>query len=283
MIFPVAVATLLSIPLLARADVVPTEPAPGDVFNAGAQCTINWNLDTTGQWKSLGIELMTGDNLGMVHLTTVATVDGTTTSSFSWTCPEVTINGPIYFYQFSSPNQNRTWTGRFTIASASGATVPAPNAKQPDGEDIPWGAGSLSDPSSATPPPPWLSSTSAGSTQAIGSAAGSAPVSTASASSAVSVSPSSAVTSAVSSAASPSSAAASSAAPAQASGFSRVPTLGSSSSTASTAGAQTTGSSNTASNGTSTSGSLGRADMIAVLTRGVTALAVIAGVFTLAI
>ena len=69
---------------------------------------------------------------------------------------QVTPNAAIYFYQFSTPAlpTNLTWTTRFTIASASGATVPSPNQTQPDGQAIPWGTGSLTNPASASPPPP---------------------------------------------------------------------------------------------------------------------------------
>lgn len=58
-------------PLLVRADVTPTGPAPGDVFNQGSNCVITWSGDTnsTTNWKNMAIELMTGDNINMVHLT----------------------------------------------------------------------------------------------------------------------------------------------------------------------------------------------------------------------
>lgn len=52
-----------------RADVNPTEPGPSDVFKAGGQCHIAWQPDTTGTWKVMNIELMTGSNFQMVHLT----------------------------------------------------------------------------------------------------------------------------------------------------------------------------------------------------------------------
>ena len=60
---------VLSFALAALADVTPTEPGPGDVFQQGGSCTIGWNPDQTGTWKELNIELMTGDNFNMVHLT----------------------------------------------------------------------------------------------------------------------------------------------------------------------------------------------------------------------
>ena len=63
-------ATILAASLV-RADVVPTGPAPGDIFNEGTTCNIAWTADTTGAWKTTNIELMTGDNLNMVHLTSM--------------------------------------------------------------------------------------------------------------------------------------------------------------------------------------------------------------------
>jgi hypothetical protein len=141
---------------LVRADVTPLAPAPGDVFNEGSTCHIAWTPDKTGTWKTTSIELMTGNNLNMVHLTTVTTVDGTTASTFDYPCPSVTPNSAIYFYQFTSPNSpDVLWTGRFAIADASGNTVPPAQNTQPNGDAIPWGTGALTDPSTATPPPPY--------------------------------------------------------------------------------------------------------------------------------
>lgn len=141
---------------LVRADVTPLAPAPGNVFNEGSTCHIAWTPDRTGAWKTTNIELMTGNNLNMVHLTTVATVDGTAASTFAYPCPSVTPNSAIYFYQFTSPESpNVLWTGRFAIADAGGNTVPPAQNTQPNGEAIPWGTGALTDPSSATPPPPY--------------------------------------------------------------------------------------------------------------------------------
>lgn len=67
----------------------------GVVDRTGSPCQIGWAPDTTGAWNSMDIELMTGDNLNFVHLAWVARgVDGTSaTNSYSWTCPDVTING----------------------------------------------------------------------------------------------------------------------------------------------------------------------------------------------
>ncbi|VDC05167.1 unnamed protein product [Peniophora sp. CBMAI 1063] len=166
-------AVLSSALLGARADPVPNTP---DTGITGKTCTITWAEDTTGNWGETAIELMTGDNQAMVHLTTVTTLDSSKTSTYSWTCPEVTINSAIYFYQFSAAGQSLTWTTRFALAGADGSTVTEPNATQPDGSAIPWGTGALSDPSTAVAAPSWLSSTSSNSTTSA--SAGSSAAST---------------------------------------------------------------------------------------------------------
>lgn len=146
--------------LAANAEVTPSAPGPGDSFNAGSTCTIVWSgdKDSTTVWKDMAIELMTGSNTGMVHITTVATgQDGTVDGKFEYTCPEVTPNSAIYFYQFTSPNTAATastqWTTRFTIASSTGATTPESESTQPNGDAIPWGTGALVDPSTAVAAP----------------------------------------------------------------------------------------------------------------------------------
>ncbi|THH12076.1 hypothetical protein EW145_g242 [Phellinidium pouzarii] len=171
---PLFIAAVL--PALAVvAQVGPTEPAPGDSFNEGASCTIDWTVDTTGQWTTLNIELMTGSNEDMEHLTTVATVDGTKQSSFSYTCPQVTPNSAIYFYQFSTPAapSNKTWTGRFSIADTNGKTTDP--TETTDG--IQWGTGKLLDASSTTPAPSYLAQDPSSSTSS-GLASGSAAATT---------------------------------------------------------------------------------------------------------
>ena len=63
-----ALAALLPI-LPVFADPVPSEPAPGSVFNEGSTCHISWEADPDSSWKVMNIQLMTGDNFNMVHLT----------------------------------------------------------------------------------------------------------------------------------------------------------------------------------------------------------------------
>ncbi|EGG04421.1 uncharacterized protein MELLADRAFT_72374 [Melampsora larici-populina 98AG31] len=147
-----------------RAGVTPTAPGPGQVFNEGSDCTIQWNLDTTGKWTSFSIDLKTGSNQAMQLVTNVASgLDGTKgATSHSWKCPDVTPNSAIYFYEFSQAGESTTWTTRFTIASSSGATTPPTESTQPDGKKIPWGTGSLAN--GATPTPSTTPSTSAANT-----------------------------------------------------------------------------------------------------------------------
>jgi hypothetical protein len=103
---------ILSTLLVAFADPTPTGPSPGQVFNEGSSCTITWTADPSGVWKTLDIELMTGDNANMVFLTSmissileralfdpllshtaVASVDGTVSpGTFSYPCPSVRLN-----------------------------------------------------------------------------------------------------------------------------------------------------------------------------------------------
>lgn len=160
-----------SVVLLSQAQVDPNEPGPGESFPQGGTCHIAWNGDTTSgsttAWKDMAIELMTGSNEKMVHLTTVATgKDGTVAGVFDYTCPEVIPNSPIYFYQFTAAGtSNFTWTTRFTIAGADNSSTPATETEQSNGQTVAFGTGALADPSSATPPPTFNSTDSSSSSQ----------------------------------------------------------------------------------------------------------------------
>jgi len=179
---------ILSLVLVALADPTPSEPNPGNVFKEGNNITATWTPDSTGVWKTMNIQLMTGDNLQMVPLTTVGTVDGTTSpGTYSFLCPAVTTHAAIYFLQFSYDATHVLWTGRFAITDASGAIVSPPNATQPNGQPIPWGTGALVDPAKATPPPSYFPGGSAVSSNASSVV----PVSNASLSTTSSVAPSS--------------------------------------------------------------------------------------------
>ncbi|CAE6394293.1 unnamed protein product [Rhizoctonia solani] len=164
----------------------PTEPSGSSVFNAGQQCTIKWDADATGSWKDMNIQLMTGDNWNMIHITTIAqNIDATdaTKNTYSYPCPEVTPYSTIYFYQFSSASdpKNLLWTTRWTIASPDGQTTPPTESTQPNGDKIPWGKGALVDPSTAVPPPAYLSGTNQSGGSTNSTSAGSVITSTVSA------------------------------------------------------------------------------------------------------
>ncbi|KAK7038800.1 hypothetical protein VNI00_010688 [Paramarasmius palmivorus] len=153
-------------------DVSPTEPTPGT--NYTSKCHIQWDKDQNGKWKDMSIQLMTGNNIPMTHLTTVATgLDGTTAGKFDYDCPKVTPNSQIYFYQFSAPGANGvlTWTGRFTITDADGNSVPPENTGTDGlGQPFLWGMGQLEDPSSAKPPPDYLATGTTGNSNSTTSA-----------------------------------------------------------------------------------------------------------------
>lgn len=90
--------------------------------------------------------------------TAVGTLDGTspTANTYSYPCLAVEPNSQIYFYQFTSPNSNNvTWTTRFTIADATGKSVP-PELTETNsaGEIVRYGIGKLEDQSLADAPPP---------------------------------------------------------------------------------------------------------------------------------
>lgn len=122
-----------------------------DVFREGAACRASWIPDTTGAatWKSMTIQLMTGSNLQMTALGTVASgIDGTNPSVtvFNYACPEVSPNAAIYFLQYTHDGgEDPTWTTRFAIGDEDGKTVAPPESNQPQGGSpaIPWGQGTL--------------------------------------------------------------------------------------------------------------------------------------------
>ncbi|KAH7910467.1 hypothetical protein BJ138DRAFT_1008718 [Hygrophoropsis aurantiaca] len=167
MLATLALTALASLAILVRADPDPTNPGPGDVFIEGQTCSVGWDVDTTGVWKSMSIELKTGDNFNMVYLTTVGVVDGTdpTKTTFSYPCPQVSPHSPIYFYQFSSPaSTDNLWTGRFTITDNANDIIAPTQSTQPDGENIPWGTGKLVNASASSSIPPPIGGTSVSAT-----------------------------------------------------------------------------------------------------------------------
>jgi hypothetical protein len=65
--------TVLFTSLLARADVTPSVPGPGIVYTVGGVCHIEWDgdHDSNTVWKDMSIELMSGSNFDMIHLTSM--------------------------------------------------------------------------------------------------------------------------------------------------------------------------------------------------------------------
>jgi hypothetical protein len=129
------------------------------------------------------------------QLAAVATVDGTdpNNDTLTWTCPDVSPNGPVFFYQFSSPFaplDQTAWSSRFTIEGADGTSDPAPSSTQPDGAPTPWGSATLAANVVALPAPTDVgskvggaaaatsTSSDSGASSPSGTASGSIPVAT---------------------------------------------------------------------------------------------------------
>ncbi|KIJ70513.1 hypothetical protein HYDPIDRAFT_79146 [Hydnomerulius pinastri MD-312] len=125
-----------------RSSIVALGPGPGDLYTAGGPCSFTWTVDPTGTWHNVTIWLMSGSNndMSLVEPLTKG-VDGTTTSSYNYTCPDVTPNSDIYFYQVRGHSSPLFWCFELQIASPSGAITPPEYSNQPDGHHIPWGTG----------------------------------------------------------------------------------------------------------------------------------------------
>ncbi|KAL7422073.1 hypothetical protein Q5752_002716 [Cryptotrichosporon argae] len=136
----------LALALVARADVTPTSPDSTTVVNVGGDIVAMWDADTTGSWTDMEIQLMTGDNLDMIALETLATgIDGTSTMTYTAVAPDVSPNSKIYFLQFSNGGNTTDllWTTRFTIAAADGSSTDPTNSTVYSGETVEWGTGVL--------------------------------------------------------------------------------------------------------------------------------------------
>jgi len=150
-------STLIALAIASGALAAPTPTTPSGSFTAQGECNIAWLADTnaTKPWNTMNIQLMTGSNAQMTHMRTVATVDATKQTNFSWTCPEVDPYSIIYFYQFSSPvdPSNLLWVTRFLIQAEDGSSVPPP---MKDANGVPWGVGTFVDPSLYNAMPSYL-------------------------------------------------------------------------------------------------------------------------------
>ncbi|KAI9638419.1 uncharacterized protein MKK02DRAFT_42810 [Dioszegia hungarica] len=164
----------------ARAAVTPTSPESATVVRVGGQMNALWAADTTGTWTDMTVQLMTGDNLQMIPLSTLSTgIDGTKDTSHSWTVPNVSPTSKIYFLQFTRTGDpsSAQWTTRFTIASADGTTTPPTNSTTytPAQGPVQWGIGAVVGGSGAASMPS-SNSTSPSASAAAGVASGGVPV-----------------------------------------------------------------------------------------------------------
>ena len=69
-----ALLALLAGPLFVFADPTPETPGPGETFNVGSTCRTTWDGDSVANspWKVMNIELMSGSNFDMKHITSSA-------------------------------------------------------------------------------------------------------------------------------------------------------------------------------------------------------------------
>ncbi|CDH57083.1 predicted protein [Lichtheimia corymbifera JMRC:FSU:9682] len=130
----------------------PSYPDPGAIWTAGKQYQILWADDgkspsVNESWTNFKIDFMTGDNANQTFLTNVAKgLDGSKTTSFTWTAPHVDPYSAIYFFMFTNAAGETAWTTRFGIVAKDGDTlVPEQEKTQSTGEKIPWGNGKLID------------------------------------------------------------------------------------------------------------------------------------------
>ncbi|GAA5996839.1 hypothetical protein JCM5350_000504 [Sporobolomyces pararoseus] len=188
-----AVSSTLLLVDRVKGDVVPTAPGPGDTFNEGSTCPIQWNLDTTGTWTNFTIQLMTGSNQAMTPLLTVASgLDGTTgTGKYEWECPQVDPNSATEPTETVMVNGKPVgWgTGRLSGASvslASGSSAAGSTAAgSASASSTPSGMTTIISSSSSTTAPS-TSSTSTSSSDSASSSSSSSSMSSASSSSSTS-------------------------------------------------------------------------------------------------
>ncbi|WVW83457.1 hypothetical protein I302_105478 [Kwoniella bestiolae CBS 10118] len=144
--FTQTISLLALAALSAQAIVTPTSPDSNTVVKVGEKINALWTVDSVDNWNDVSIQLMTGDNLQMVPLATVAEgIDGTKVSSYSFDAPDVSPYSKIYFLQFTNGGiaTNATWTTRFTIAGADGSATAPEQSTVYSGTTVEWGTGTL--------------------------------------------------------------------------------------------------------------------------------------------
>ncbi|WVQ98452.1 hypothetical protein IAU59_005576 [Kwoniella sp. CBS 9459] len=194
--FPSALTAALALTLFSssvNAIITPTSPDSNTVVKVGDKIQALWTADSTSSWKDVEIQLMTGDNLQMVPLATIAKgIDGTSATSYEFVAPDVSPYSKIYFLQFTNGGDMTapTWTTRFTIAGADGSTTDPTNSTVYSGTTVEWGTGTLlstvTTDASGSGSGSSSSNSASGSTTASASASGANVVSTISVSSSAS-------------------------------------------------------------------------------------------------
>lgn len=103
--FASSFAVLGALASIASAFVAPNEPIGNTIWKPNTQVSINWRDDGVAPALStkptFDISFMTGSNLAMVKLATIATNITGDTTSFTWTVPYVSPPGQSTFPFFS--------------------------------------------------------------------------------------------------------------------------------------------------------------------------------------
>ncbi|CAO3609369.1 unnamed protein product [Cunninghamella blakesleeana] len=170
----VSATALLASSAIVNANMAPSYPSPGIVWQSGKQYDILWGDDGTAPnmnqgWTDFKIDFMTGDNLQQKFITNVASnLDATKVTKYTWTAPEVNPNSAIYFFMFTNSKGESAWTTRFGISGADGKLTEPEHATQANGDKIPWGIGALANGSSSN-----TTTTPSGNTSSVSAAAAS--------------------------------------------------------------------------------------------------------------
>ncbi|PVG03681.1 hypothetical protein CPB86DRAFT_810738 [Serendipita vermifera] len=145
------VTPFLAMYTLAR--IVPTEPTENQSFRTGETCPITWTSDgAVDGWKSMRIDLMSGvQPATSVAVNVAESVSGSEASSFSWTCPSVEFDGPVYSYMFTplDGSDGPIYSPQFTASIDTLRDADAPGAPEPSQTniaDVADGAAHIADP-----------------------------------------------------------------------------------------------------------------------------------------
>ncbi|CAO3617051.1 unnamed protein product [Cunninghamella blakesleeana] len=136
--------------MMVNANMAPSYPEPGTVWEEGKEYEVVWDNDSnepnlSESWNNFRIDLMTGDDDKQIFITNVASNLTGTALKYKYSVPSVEPHAPVYFLMFTSETGENAWTTRFAIVGQDGKQDVPENAIQPNGAKIPWGVGKLSD------------------------------------------------------------------------------------------------------------------------------------------